>query len=153
MRRGFTLVELLVVVGMIAILMGAMGSGIANARKRAMVARATQEAREMTNAILAYENYAPGHTLEKVATGGWQPASEGSLGMILGNAEVEGTGTLPILYNAHISSGGTINDPWGRPYRFIIKRNSGVIQQKSASGFVTAPSLPNFYRLSDEERQ
>lgn len=155
MRRAFTLVELLVVIGMIVILIGAMGNSIVNARKRANIARATQEVKEITNAILAYENYAPGRTLAKVATEGddWQPATKESLGMILGNAETEGNGKLPVLYNAHISFGGTINDPWGTPYKFIIKKNTGAIQQKNANGFVTAPSLPNFYRLSDEERQ
>ena len=155
MKRAFTLVELLVVIGMIAVLMGAMGSGVANARKRANIARATQEVKEMTNAILAYENYAPGRTLAKVATEGgeWVPATEDKLGMILGKAETEGNGKLPVLYNAHISFGGEIRDPWGKPYMFIIKRSTGAIQQKTASGFVTAPSLPNFYRLSDEERQ
>ena len=146
MKRAFTLVELLVVVGMIAVLMGAVGSGMAKARTRAMIAKATQETREMTNAILAYENYAPKRSLESVANGGWAAASEGALGMIFGNAETESGGQLPVLYN------GSTVDPWGRSYEFIIKK-AGNIASKSADGFITAPSLPNFYRLSDEERE
>lgn len=147
MRRGFTLVELLVVIGMIAVLLGAMGSGISKARERAKIAKATQDVREMTNAILAYESYAPKRSLESVVTGGWTPASEGNLGMILGNAETESGADLPVLYN------GPLKDPWGKAYEFTIQRKAGAIASKSESGFVTAPSLPNFYRLSDEERQ
>lgn len=151
-RRAFTLVELLVVVGMIAVLMGAVGNSIGQSRKRAMIAKATQEAKEMTNAILAYENFAPNRSLQSVANGGWASASESSLKFILGNADTEGSGKIPILYNAHLQPNGDIADPWGRPYEFMIKK-AGSIASKSESGFLTAPSLPNFYRLSDEERQ
>lgn len=152
MKKAFTLVELLVVVGMIAILMGAVGSSVGRARRRAMIAKATQEAKEMTNAILAYENFAPGRSLQSVANGGWASASESSLKFILGGGETEGGGKIPILYNAHLQSGGDIADPWGRPYEFMI-RKAGAIASRSESGFLTAPSLPNFYRLDDEERQ
>ena len=146
MKRAFTLVELLVVIGMLAILMGAMGTSVAKSRTRAMIARATQETREMTNAILAYENYAPNRSLDSVANGGWATATEGSLGMIFGEAPTESGSPLPVLYN------GSTVDPWGRSYEFIIKK-AGNIASKSADGFITAPSLPNFYRLSDEERE
>ena len=54
MLRGFTLIELLVVIAMIAILMGAIGSSMNQARKRAMISKATQDVKEMTNAILAF---------------------------------------------------------------------------------------------------
>ena len=151
MKRAFTLIELLVVIGMIAILMGAVGSGMSKARKRAMIARATQEAKEMTSAILAYENFTKGRTLAGKATG-WTSTTEGSLGMILGTEEAEGGGKVPILYNAHIRPNGDIQDPWGTPYQFMIKA-AGSIASDTQSGFLTAPSLPNFYRLSDEERQ
>ena len=68
MRRGFTLIELLVVIGMIAVLTGAVGSSMSQARRRAQIARATQDAKEMTNAILAFENYAKGRSLKNYAT-------------------------------------------------------------------------------------
>ena len=56
MKSGFTLMELLVVIGMIAILTGAASSSVMKARKRSQIARAEAEVREITNAILAYEN-------------------------------------------------------------------------------------------------
>lgn len=155
MKRAFTLVELLVVVGMIAILMGAVGSGVGQARKRAMVARAMQEAKEMTNAILAYENYVDNAIFKgKVSALNDTPAGRSSLGFIIGEEKgtAKGGGDVPVLYNAHVrSSDGAIADPWGMPYRVTVK--AAVIKSKSEDGFITAPSFPNFYRLSDEERQ
>ena len=151
MRRGFTLIELLVVIAMLAILMGAVGSGMSQARKRAMVAKATQDAKEMTNAILAFENYAKNRSLANYVTGSWKDTTESSMSMILGGEQSEGGDEVPVLYNAQIRN-GQILDPWGKPYQYII-RQAGSITPPRDAGFQTAPNLPNFYRLTDEERQ
>ncbi|MBO7684148.1 MAG: prepilin-type N-terminal cleavage/methylation domain-containing protein [Kiritimatiellae bacterium] len=152
MRRGFTLIELLVVIAMVAVLMGAVGSGMNQARRRAMISKATQDVKEITNAILAYENYAPGRTLSGKATGAdWKDTDEGAMSMILGGDSAEGGGEVPVLYNAHIV-GGAIRDPWGTPYQYMI-RPAGEINPKSSVKFYTAYYLPNFYRLSDEDRR
>lgn len=151
MRRGFTLIELLVVVAMIAVLIGAVGTGMKQARRRAQIARATQDVKEMTNAILAFENYARGRSLKNYATGSWKETTETSLSMILGGEESDSGEPVPVLYNAQIRN-GQILDPWGRPYEFMIKR-VGDITPPSSSSFQTAPSLLNFYRLIDEERE
>ena len=47
---------------------------------------------------------------------------------------------------------GQIVDPWGTPYQYMI-RQAGGIQPPSDAGFQTAPNLPNYYRLLDEERE
>ena len=72
MKRGFTLVELLVVIAMLMLLVGAVTSSVTRAQKRAKIVQATAEAQEITNAILAYENYAEKYSLEKHAKGGWE---------------------------------------------------------------------------------
>ena len=151
MRRGFTLIELLVVIAMIAILMGAIGSSMNQARKRAMVSKATQDVKEMTNAILAFENYARGRSLANYASGSWRDTTESSMSMILGGETSDSGEQVPVLYNAQIRN-GQILDPWGTPYQYMIK-SAGNIAQQGSSGFQTAPSLPNFYRLTDEERE
>ena len=153
MRRAFTLIELLVVIAMLAVLMGALGSGMNQARKRAMVAKATQDVKEITNAILAFENYAPGRSLSKYANDDWADMKEGTVAMrmILGGETTEGGEQVPILYNAQIRN-NAILDPWGKPYQCMIKQ-AGSIAPPSGSTFQTAPSLPNFYRLLDEERE
>jgi len=151
MKRGFTLVELLVVVGMLAVLMGAMTSSVNRARLRAKISKATQDVKEMTNAILAYENIAPNRSLEKFATG-WTKATESSLAIILGGAQTESGEPSPVLYNAQIRN-GAIRDPWGNPYEFTIMKVNEAGRQSDSRQFVTAPILPNFYRLTDEEKQ
>ena len=151
-RRAFTLVELLVVIGMIAVLMGAMGSSVMAARRRAKISRATQEVKEMTNAILAYENYAPTKFIA-IADGAEKDTTKDSLYMILGRGKTDRDEDVPILYNANIV-GNDILDPWGKKYKFIVKK-AGTIRGSSGANqnFITAFSFPNFYRLSDEERQ
>ena len=151
MRRGFTLIELLVVIAMLAVLMGAVGSGMNQARRRAMIAKATQDAKEMTNAILAFENYAKDRSLSSYATGGWKDTTKSSMSMILGGVQSEGGETVPVLYNAQIR-GDQILDPWGKPYQYMIKQ-AGNITPPRDPGFQTAPNLPNYYRLTDEERE
>lgn len=152
MKRAFTLIELLVVIGMLTVLIGAVGSSVNQARRRAMISKATQDVKEMTNAILAFENIAVNRSLEKYATGGWKPASEGSLKMILGGEQTASGEPAPVLYNAQIR-GGQILDPWGKPYEFIIKKIPESGPQSDRQKFLAAPILPNFYRLTDEERQ
>ncbi|HPC49025.1 MAG TPA: type II secretion system protein, partial [Kiritimatiellia bacterium] len=50
---GFTLVEMLVVVGMLGVLMAVSFSGVGQARKQAKIAKANSETRELINAWLA----------------------------------------------------------------------------------------------------
>lgn len=153
MKRGFTLVELLVVVAMIAVLGGALTTSISQSRKRAQIAKATQDAKEITNAILAYQNYAPNRSLENEAKNSWMPATKANLAMILGGGKTaEGGGQIPVLYNAQIK-GDEVRDPWGRPYEFMIRKVTEQDDGGQKLNYVTAPSLPNFYRLTDEERQ
>ena len=56
-KRGFTLVELLVVVGMIAVILGALTTSVQSARMRARVQKATSEVKIVSQAVLAYENF------------------------------------------------------------------------------------------------
>lgn len=152
MRRAFTLLELLVVIAMIAVLMGAVGSSMSQARRRAKIAKATQDAKEITNAILGFRNYAKNRSLENYDTAGWKEATEGNLGMILGNEKSESGDAVPVLYNAQLR-GGKIVDPWGNTYKFCIRKLNGESDSSGSATFLRAPNLPNFYRLTDEERQ
>lgn len=152
MRRAFTLLELLVVIAMIAVLVGAVGSSMGRAQRRAKIAKATQDAKEITNAILGFRNYARNRSLVSYATGGWKDATEGNLAMILGNEKSESGDAVPVLYNAQLR-GGKVLDPWGQAYRFCIRKLNGESDTSGSATFARAPSLPNFYRLTDEERQ
>ena len=148
MRRGFTLVELLVVIGMIAIIGGAMVSSVSKAQLRAKISKANVDVGEMTKAILAFANYTEDGTLSSVVMDD-QPAQESKLKFILGKETGRDGVAVPVLYNGAVT-GGYINDPWGHPYRVTIKKGERI----SPSGM---PSLnlklfyPNWHRLSGGE--
>ena len=155
MKKGFTLIELLVVIGMIAVLTGAASSAVMKARKRSQIARAEAETQEMTNAILAYENYDDDHSLKKYQTSkSWKDASEDSLQFILGGVENK-QGKVPVLFNAAIR-GGNVLDPWGTPYQYMIA-DAGNATESGAdqvgSGLSTYMYLPNLWRLKADEQE
>ena len=156
MKKAFTLVELIVVIAMIAILMSALGVSVAKAQTRARISKATQEVKELTNAILAYEQYAPNRTLASVASSGWRDCDKGSLGMVLGEMKDDKGQSVPVLYNAALT-GGRMIDPWGTPYQLRIEKtgrlSGGGDDESRSQQFVSAPQLPNYYRLNDGEKK
>jgi len=133
---GFTLVELVTVMTMLIILMGAVTSSVSNAQKRARIQTATAEAQELTNAILAYENYGE---LKEMSD---QEATESAISFLLGEATENGR-EVPVLFNANIK-GDRVVDPWGHAYRITIKRGSiGGTQTKTMK---TGVFFPNYCR-------
>lgn len=147
--RGFTLIELLVVVAMIAILIGAMTTSVAAARERAKIQRATSEVKIISQAILAYENYARGGDF-KLEEKNDVDADSSSLGFLLGAAAVDSGAKMPVLLMAQLRNGGKMLDPWGMPYRVRIKE--GTIPSASQVQLRTGYFLPNYYRVSEGER-
>ena len=156
MRKGFTLIELLVVIAMIAILAAAFTTSMTAARRRAHIARATQEVKEMTNAILAYEQYAEGRSLKSVEKNGWTECSESAMQMILGGKSGANGDTIPVLFNAHVVK-GALRDPWNTPYQYMIVNTAtlagGGTDEDRGISLKTAAALPNFFRLSDGEKR
>ena len=110
-KRGFTLIELLVVVGMIATILGAMTTSVTAARERARVQKATSDVKVISQAILAYENYANGYdlpTMDKAEAG------RDTLGFLVGDGDApKSGGALPVLLQAALSGGGKMLDPGG----------------------------------------
>ena len=149
-RRGFTLVELIVVIGMLMLLAGAISSSIAGASRRAKIQRATTEAQEMTKAILSYENYGDEDGLQAFCMEE-QEATESSLGFILGLTEIKQKngekGKVPVLFNGALTN-GKILDPWGNPYRVTIRQGKKVDGgEGEASATLRAfVSFPNYNR-------
>lgn len=147
-RGGFTLVELLVVVGMIALIMGAFSVSMSSAMERAKVQKATSEVKSLTQAILAYENYMQeGDTLPELTR---KEASKASIGFLLGATATSGY-KVPVLIQAALSGdSGVMRDPWGSPYLITIR--GGQIPRISLGTVQTGYYLPNFNRLTAEER-
>lgn len=154
MKKAFTLTELIVVMAMIAILSASMMSAVGRARTRSKIAKATQETRELTNAILAYEQYAPDRSLSGKKTD-WANCTEDKLSMVLGRENGANGERIPVLLDASIVA-GAFRDPWGRPYELKIQNSDtlqgGGVDEDRGVGFITAPYLPNYNRLTDKER-
>ena len=148
MKKGFTLIELLVVIGMIAILTAAASSSVMQARKRSQLARAETEVREMTNAILAYENYDKDRSLDRFLTNGsWVDATKKEMGFILGEEQDAAGNKLPVLFNAAVT-GNNIRDPWGVTYQYMITKTSDAVQGGAddvGADLNTFMYLPNLY--------
>ena len=148
-RKAFTLVELLVVVGMIALLMGALTVSVAGAQKRAKIEKARSDVKVISQAILAWENYSKGNELK--TNNGWEEADSSSLGFLLGEGESPESGDVPAMLMAQLTSGGKMLDPWRKPY--LVRIRKGSIPRPSDLNLATCYYLPNFYRLSAEERK
>lgn len=152
-KKGFTLVELLVVIGMLMLLAGAITTSVSGAHRRAKIQQATVEAQEMTKAILAYENYGEGYSLAAHVMVD-QPATERKLGFILGLESMEHqgqSGKKPILFNASVTRSGNILDPWGNPYYVTIKRDEVSMEEKDSLTFKSYVVFPNYNRRPADE--
>ena len=142
-NRGFTLVELLVVMAMLMLLAGAITSSVSSAQKRAKIAQATSEAQEMTNAILAYQHFGEDYDLPTYNN---QPSTEANLSFILGGETGPNGQKIPVLFNASIKN-GQILDPWGHPYYVTIKAGRPIRTQTSSSDNIKSyVAFPNFNR-------
>lgn len=151
-ERGFTLIELMVVLGMILILGGAMGVAVSGAQERARIQKATAEVKIITQAILAYENESKNGQDHELPPLNKADCDASTIGFLLGR-ETSQSGRIPVLLMASLSSGGKMLDPWGHPYKVTIKKNSYRPNFKTMSGTAqTGFFLPNFYRLREGER-
>lgn len=150
-RRGFTLVELLVVVGMIALIMGAMTTSISSAQQRARVQKATSDVKVISQAILAYENYSSNGQLKEMKDA---DAGRDSLDFLFGNGSTRSGQQLPTLLMAALQGGGKILDPWGHPYKVSITKRQGQSYVDYNYKSLNAGSfLPNWYRVNNGERK
>lgn len=151
-RRGFTLVELMVVMAMMGIIISALAAAVAEARLRAKIERARSEASIMTQAILAYENYDKDVSLPLMEDA---EADKSNLKFIIGEgAKTEAGDEIPALMLAQLRKGGVMRDPWYTPYRITIRSGKANIRLRNTSGKLhTGYFLPNFYNLNEEERK
>ena len=130
---AFTLMEMMVVTGMLAILMGVAFTGLGRARVQARVAKANAEVRELVNALLSYE--AENELLEVSDA---KDATTGNLSMLLG-----GTGSDKVYLNASMVN-NAFRDPWGTPYRYRVVE--GRVTEGNATRVAAAITFPNRHR-------
>ena len=80
--------------------------------------------------------------------------NRGTLGFLLGDGgSAQQGGQIPVLLQASLTGGGSMNDPWGTPYKVTIREGAVSLKLKTVTGAMqTGYYLPNFYRLSEGER-
>ena len=139
--HAFTLVEMLVVLGMISILMGVTFTGIGSARSQAKIVKANAEVRTLMNAWLAYES-----SFDEVPAefkGGEEEvlATKENIGELLGLPPGSGK---DVFLNVQMLN-GAFRDPWGNPYKF---RLLSKVEEDSAltDYFDAAVTFPNRHR-------
>ena len=156
-KRGFTMIELLMVVAILLLLIGAITTSVTGARRRAKIQQAIAEAQQLTDAILAYENFIkPGDDDARMPDthGEWKPASEKDMAFVLGKVQNPNgqEGFVPVLFNGAVI-GGSIRDPWGHPYQYRILAPSVDTEDQSNTDndTVSALAVPNINRISVDE--
>lgn len=131
---AFTLIEMMVVLGMLGILMGAALSGIGQAKEQARVAKANAEVRELMSAWLSYE--AAYDDWPSDVRGDGLEATEANLKELMGDNDDK-----KVYLNAQLSN-GAFRDPWGTPYRFrVLDINSS--ESSTEESFGAAVTFPN----------
>jgi len=134
--NAFTLIEMLVVMGILGILMGVAFSGIGQARNRARIARANLELRQLVSAWLAYEAAYDDWPVK--VQGDEVDTTEGNIQELLGKNDEE-----TVYLNAQLMN-GAFRDPWGTPYRFRLLGESG--QNAVTEDFAATVTFPNRHR-------
>ena len=151
-KKGFTLMELMVVIAMIGLIMAALVTSTRGAQERARREKALSEVKTVHQAILSYETVAKTGELPTMEN---RDADAGALAFLIGKGGQSKYGDkVGALLEASLKSGGRMLDPWGTPYKITIRASGASVRLESASGSMqTGFYFPNFYRLSEEERQ
>lgn len=152
-KKGFSIVELLVVLVIMGTLMAVFVTSFSNAQKKAKISKAETEVKEIHKAILAYENESEDYTLDD-HTMKDRDADKSSLGFLLPKkGATDSKANSPVLM-AQLKGDQKMLDPWGTPYKVTIRRsNGGSVRPEFTVGGFTGYYLPNFNRLSAEERK
>ncbi len=133
---AFTLIEMLIVIGMLAVLMGVAFSGVGHARRQAKITKAHTEIRELMNAWMAYEAAYDDWPL--TMQGEEIEATEENLKELL-----EGNQDNAVYLNVDIDR-GAFRDPWGTAYKFRLVYESK--QNQPAEDFEATVTFPNRHR-------
>jgi len=146
-QTGFTLVELLVVIGIIGLLVGLISVAAPRAIESGMKAKTKGELTAIVAAVKAYkQEYGrwPGSTMDDIDKQFQDANSISLLAALSGtnNALVENPKSVRFLEGASID--GTMQDPWGTQYFVILdsdESNSILYQGKTISMSVLAVSF------------
>ncbi len=151
-RRGFTLIEMLLVIAIIGVLIALVGSAAYSAHQRAYVTRANAEAQQLATAFKSYwvaKNRWPGYGKE--GTGGkWVAVTRKNLAPLMGG-DKDGTVYIDIPPDNFEGDGddAPFLDPWGRPYQVRIDAILDTTVSDTLEGVVSFPNYMRHYYEDD----
>lgn len=148
-RRGFTMIELLVVITIIGVLISSFVVSTARARENARITKATVESRELANAIRLYGLTMMDSADETVASDPLSSLglSEGaptqvssSLTSLLTKPSAQNNNTVYYRASDGAIRGNRLCDPWGNPYYIRVKKVEPAVD-KEADYVIFAPVI------------
>ncbi len=134
---AFTMVEMMIVTGMLGIMMGLAAMGLGHAKKQARITKANAEVRELVNAWLSYESAYDDWPVD--IEGDELEATESNLKELLGEGNAD-----DFVYLDAPMIGGAFRDPWGTPYKFRLIHRSG--ENPVTDEFTMSVTFPNRHR-------
>ena len=137
-KNGFTLLEMLIVIGILGMLMAMAYTGLAQAQRTARIAKANTEIRQIVGAWYAYEA-AKGDWPSDMPVGEALPADVNTLGKLLGGLDGTTDERRLVFLDVPLKN-GVFYDPWRTPYNLkITKYELGDIKDQ----FSAAVAFPN----------
>jgi len=143
-RRGFTLIEVMIVTSIIGIMAAAMTVSMAGARQRARIVKAEVETRELINAIRAYEIAMDELPFDQEENKDLE-ATEANLRDLILPSERNGR---VVYLNVRLVN-GAMRDPWGRPYRIRVLKGDAGAGQSRREAFVSGAFVPSLSRPAE----
>ena len=143
-RRGFTLVELLVVIGIIALLISILMPALSRARRQARQVQCASNLRQLGFAFKMYTNENKGRSfmyLANVQTGLW-------IEILRPYGNIDGSRMCPEAHETAPNGVGTAFQAWGPPAASWLGNNSGSF---ALNGFLYHNYKSNFIRLTETD--
>lgn len=146
-NNGFTVIELLVVTGIIAILMGMVGTSAFIARNQAYKTQARAETQQLMTAIKAI--WISREENKVSISTGTVKMNEANVKKFIVETEGEPRNYLEIS-NSRLNEGGYL-DPWGNEYEYTIKEvDTEELPEEVYQIAVSFPNAERFYYKDDK---
>lgn len=160
-RRGFTLIELIVVIALITILATLTVSAVFKVKEQSRIKAARSGAARLAQAVEAYQvqvGYLPTHfgkigaTLYSFDPENNPDASYENWPVITQINGVMSRDQLFRLAASELNGLGSFKDPWGRPYRVVMWREAGATYDKFFQVYSCGSNMKWEHGVSDPKK-